>query len=59
MRAKLHEVCAGRFAGDVKATWEGGGEIKADAENPARNESEKERRGQQASPEDGAAESLA
>src|SRR6266576_6560221 len=59
LRAKLHEVCAGRFAGDVKAPRQRGGEINADAENPARNESEKEGRGQQAGPEDGVAESLA
>src|SRR5438309_9526025 len=33
LRAELHKIGAGRMAGDVKTTWEGGGEIKADAEN--------------------------
>jgi hypothetical protein len=46
LRAKLHKVCAGRMAGDVEATRERGSEIKADAENPARNEPKKEGRGQ-------------
>ena len=48
LQAKLHEVCAGRFAGDVKAPRQGRSEIETDPENPARNESDKERRGQQA-----------
>jgi len=59
LRAELHKVCAGRMAGDVKAAREGRCEVKADAENPARNESEKEGGSQQASPQNSAAESLA
>jgi len=59
LRAELHEVCAGRIAGGVKASRQGGSEIEPDAENPASNESEKERRGQQAGPQNSAAESLA
>jgi hypothetical protein len=47
------------MAGDVKAEREGRCEIKTDAKNPACNESEKEGRSQQASPEDSTAESLA
>jgi hypothetical protein len=47
------------MADDVKAAREGGREIKADAENPPRNESEKEGRRQQAGPQNGAANSLA
>ena len=39
--AELHKVCAGRMARDVEAAREGGCEIKTDAENPARDESEK------------------
>src|SRR5437016_502138 len=54
LRAKLHEVCAGRFAGDVKAPRQRRSEIETDPENPARNESERERRGQHAGPENGA-----
>jgi hypothetical protein len=47
------------MAGDVKAEREGGRKIKTDAKDPPRNESEKEGRSQQASPEDSTAESLA
>jgi hypothetical protein len=59
LRAELHKVCSGRTAGDVKAAPEGGREVKADAEYPARNESEKEGGAQQAGPQHGATKSLA
>ena len=59
LRTELHKICAGRVAGDVKAAREGGSEVKTDAENPARNESEKEGRTHQAGPQNSAAESLA
>ena len=59
LRTELHKICAGRLAGDVKAAREGGREIKTDAENPARNESEEEGRRQQAGPQNGAANSFA
>jgi hypothetical protein len=59
LRTELHKICAGRMTGDVKAARERGREIKTDAENPARNESEEEGRRQQAGPKNGAANSLA
>jgi hypothetical protein len=59
LRTELHKMGAGRMAGDVKAAREGWSEIEADPENPARNESEEERRRQQAGPQNGAANSLA
>jgi hypothetical protein len=57
--AELHKGCAGRLAGDVKAAREGRSEIKTDAENPARNESEEDGRREKAGPQSGAANSLA
>jgi hypothetical protein len=59
LRTEFHKICAGRMAGDVKASRKRGREIKADAENPARNETEEEGRRQQAGPQNGAANSLA
>jgi hypothetical protein len=47
------------MADDVKAARQRGSEIETDAENPAREEPEKEGRSQQASPQNSAAESLA
>src|SRR5260221_3263424 len=58
LRTELHKVCAGRTAGDVKATRQGGSEIKTDAENPARNEPEEQGRDKQAGAQNGAAEAL-
>ena len=58
MRAELDKIRAGRMAGDVKAERKGGCNIKTDSKDPLRNEAEKEGRGQQATPEYSAAESL-
>jgi hypothetical protein len=57
--AELHKICLGRMANDVKAARKRGSEIEANSENPTCNESDKEGRGQQARPEDGAADSQA
>jgi len=59
LRTELHKICAGRMAGNVKPSRKGGREIKTDAENPARNESEEEGRRQQTGPQNGAANSFA
>jgi hypothetical protein len=55
LRTKLDKIRVPRTASDVEAERKRWCEIKADAKNPACNESEKERRGQQASPENSAA----
>src|SRR5215831_9953428 len=47
---KLNEVCAGPIADDVKPSRERRGKVKADAQNPARNEAQKKRRSQEACP---------
>jgi hypothetical protein len=59
LRTELHKICAGRVAGDVKAEREGGCNIEPDSKDPPRNEAEKEGRGQEASPEDSTAQSVA
>jgi len=51
---KLNEVCAGPIADDVKPSRERRGEVKANAQNPARNEAQKKRGSQEASPRDSA-----
>jgi hypothetical protein len=58
LRTKLDKIRVPRTAGDVEAERKGWCEIKTDAKNPSCNESEKERRGQQTSPENSAAEAL-
>ena len=58
LRTKLDKIRVPRTTGDVKAERKGWCEIKTDAKNPACNKPQKEGRGQQASPEYSAAESL-
>ena len=56
---KLNEVCAGPIADDVKPSRKRWGEVKADAQNPARNEAQKKWGNQEASPRYSASKWLA